>query len=173
MFAAKELAVLSDGAPWIRKTCEETFPGRKVIFTLDQCHGLQYADAAVKTLTPYESKRKDWMKTIKDQLNAERINDVIADLKPYLRLEAVATCIHCCKTNKDRRRCDLCRKRRLPIRSGIVEGACKQIVGSRFKQAGCRWSKAAANALLATESCIENNRWADFLDWKACRGAAA
>ena len=48
-----------------------------------------------------------------------------------------------------------------------MENACKQIVGSRFKRAGCRWSKADANALLAAECCIENNRRADFLDWKA------
>ena len=25
----------------------------------------------------------------------------------------------------------------------------------------------------AAECCIDNNRWADFLDWRACRDAAA
>ena len=64
-------------------------------------------------------------------------------------------------------RYDRYRKRGLPVGSGVVESACKQIVGSRFKRAGCRWSKAGAKC------CIENNRWADFLDWRACPAATA
>ena len=63
-------------------------------------------------------------------MNAGRVDDVMADLKPHLRLEAVATCIRTYETNKDRMRCDLCRKRELPIGSGVVESVCKQIVGS-------------------------------------------
>ena len=79
---------------------------------------------------PHESKQGDWMKTIKDQLNAGRPNDVIADLKPHLRLEAVATCIRNYETNKDRMRYDLYRKFGLPVGSSVTESACKQIVGS-------------------------------------------
>ena len=44
------------------------------------------------------------------------------------------------------------RKRGLLIGSGVVKSACKQIVGNRFKKAGCRWSKAGANALFAKRS---------------------
>ena len=79
------------------------------------------------------------METIKDQLNARQIDDVIADLMPYRWFEAFATCIRYCETNKDLMRCDLCRKRRLLIGSGVVESAGKQIVGRRFKRAGCHW----------------------------------
>ncbi len=39
---------------------------------------------------------------------------------------------------------DLYRKLGLPVGSGVVESACKQIVSSRFKRAGCHWSKAGA-----------------------------
>ena len=107
-------------------------------FVLDLFHALQYADAAVKAAVPHESERTDWMKTIRVQLNAGRVDDVIADLKPHLRLEAVATYIRYYEANKDRMRCDLCRKRGLPVGSGVVESVCKQIVGSRFKGAGSR-----------------------------------
>ena len=55
----------------------------------------------------------------------------------------------------------------MPVGSGVVESACKQIVGSRLKRAGRRRSKAVANALLAAERCIKNNRWTDFLDRRA------
>ena len=58
------------------------------------------------------------------------------------------------------------RRRGLPVGSGVVENACKHIVG-------IRWSKAGANALLSALSRLENLRWPDFLDWRACRTAAA
>ena len=173
LVAAKELVVLSDGAPWIRNSCEEAFPGQETTFILDLFHALHCADAAVKAAAPHESERKDWMKTIKDQLNAGRVDDVIADLEPHRRLEAVATCIRTYGTNRDRMRYDLCRKRGLPVGSGVVESACKQIVGSRFKGAGRRWSKIGANAVLAIKCCFRNNRWPDFLDWRDCSAAAA
>ena len=40
LFKAKELVVLSDGAPWIRAVCEEILSGRKVTFVLDLYHAL-------------------------------------------------------------------------------------------------------------------------------------
>ena len=173
LVAARELVVLSDGAPWIRNSCEEAFPGQETTFILDLFHALEYADAAVKAAQPDKSKQEDWMKTIKDQLNAGRVDDVIADLEPYRRLEAVATCIRYYGTNRDRMRYDLYRQRGLPVGSGVVESACKQIVGSRFKGAGRHWSKIGANAVLAIKCCFRNNRWPDFLDWRDCSAAAA
>ena len=132
-----------------------------------------FAVHTVRAAAPHESKRKEWMEPIKNQLKAGRVDDVIADLKPYRRLEEVAACIRTYGTNKGRMRCDLCRKRGLPVGSGVVESACRQIAGSRFKGAGYRWSKAGANALLAVKCCFRNNRWPDRLDWRACSAAAA
>ena len=93
------------------------------------------------------------MKTIKDQLNAGQVDEVIADLKPHCRQsEKVMTCIGYREANKNRMRCYFCRKRGLPIGSGVVESACKQIVG---------------------KCCFMDNRWPDFLDWRACLAAVA
>ena len=173
VLAAEEVVVLSDGAPWIRIVCEEILPGRKTTFILDLCHALEYAAAAVQDAAPDEGKRAAWMERIRKQLDAGRVDRVIADLKPYRRLEAVAACIRYYEANRDRMRYDLYRKRGLPVGSGFVESACKRIVGSRLKGAGRHWSKAGANAVLAVKCCFENNRWPDFLDWRACRAAAA
>ena len=99
---------------------------------------------------------------------------MIAIPEPHrLRSEAVAACIRTCEANADRMQCDLYRTRGLPVGSGVVESACKHSVANRFKKAGCRWSKVGANALLAIRRCLENMRWPDFLDWRACRAAAA
>ena len=56
---------------------------------------------------------------------------------------------------------------------GGAESAGKRTVASRLRRAGCRRSKPCASALLAISCCIDNSRWFDLLDWKACRGAAA
>ena len=99
---------------------------------------------------------------------------VIAALKPYRdRSEDVTACICCYESNRDRMGYDLCRTRGLPVGFGIVESACNCIVGNRLKGAGRHWSKAEANAVLAIKCYFENMRWPDFLEWKACRAAAA
>ena len=56
------------------------------------------------------------------------------------------------------------RKLGLPAGSGIAESACKRIVGSRLKRAGCRRSKAVADTLLAVKCSIDNSRRTGFLD---------
>ena len=173
-FAAKELAVLSGGAAWIRDVCEEIVSGRNRTFILDQFHALECAVAAVQASAPDKSERQAWTERIRPQLNDGQVARVIDDPEPHRgRDEAVATCIDQFGADTDRMRCDRSRKRGLQVGSGIVESACKQIVGSRLKRAGHRWSEAGANALLAAERCIESNRWADYLDWRVCRAAAA
>ena len=174
LFKAEELVVLSDGAPWIRTACEEILAGPDMTFILDLFHALEKAADAVQDLTADEGERTACLDWIRERLNAGQVAQVIAALEPHRhRSEAVAAFIRYCETNADRMRCDLYRARGLPVGSGVVESACKHIVGNRFKKAGCRWSKAGANALLAVRCCLENMRWPDFLEWRICRAAAA
>ena len=134
VFAAEEVVVLSDGAPWIRTVCEEILPGRKTTFVLDLCHAFEYASDAVQAAAPDKGKRKAW---IRKQLDAGRVDRAVAALKPHRdRSEAVADSIRTCEANRDRMRYDLCRTRRLPIGSDIVESACNCTVGNRLKGAG-------------------------------------
>ena len=50
----------------------------------------------------------------------------------------------------------------LCVGSGIVESACKSIVGSRLKQSGMRWTVNAANAILSLRCCTKSGRYEDF-----------
>ena len=147
LFKAGELVVLSDGAAWIRNVCEEVFAGLKTTFILDQFHALDCAAAAVRAIAPDRSKRKARMERIKAQSNDGRVDLAVAELKRHReRDEAVEVCVRCTEANKDRMRYDVYRKRGLPVGSGVVESACKRIVGNRLKWAGYRWSKAGAGA---------------------------
>ena len=54
-----------------------------------------------------------------------------SDLHPLLRGQRGPKC------------CDLCRKRGLPVGSGVVENPCKHIVENRFKKSGSAGRKRA------------------------------
>jgi len=47
----------------------------------------------------------------------------------------------------------------LPIGSGTVESACKVVVQARLKQAGMRWSRNGAQAMLALRCALLSDRW--------------
>ena len=60
----------------------------------------------------------------------------------------------------------------MQIGSGQIESSCKQMVVTRFKRSGCKWSVQGANALMALKSCWKNLQWEEFAFWKAQRIAA-
>jgi len=47
----------------------------------------------------------------------------------------------------------------LPIGSGVVEAACKTLVGQRFKRAGMRWSIDGGQKILNLRAAVLSNRW--------------
>ena len=102
------------------------------------------------------------------------MHDVIARLEPHRdRDPAVAACIDHCTKNRDRMRNEKCIRRDIRIGPGVVGSLGRQPVGKRLKQPGSHWSKVGANRLLAIKSCLHNNRWANFLDWRANLAVAA
>jgi hypothetical protein len=47
----------------------------------------------------------------------------------------------------------------LPIGSGVVEAACKTLVGERLKQSGMRWTTRGGQAILTLRGLLQSNRW--------------
>ena len=54
------------------------------------------------------------------------------------------------------------RHKKLPIGSGIVEAACKNLIGARMKKSGMRWSIDGGQTILTLRSIILSNRWKKF-----------
>lgn len=46
-----------------------------------------------------------------------------------------------------------------PVGSGSVESGCKVVVQERMKQAGMRWSRKGAQAMLALRCVLLSDRW--------------
>ena len=75
--------------------------------------------------------------------------------------------IHYFETNRHRMRYAEFRAEGYPIGSGTVESACKRVIGARLKQAGMRWTKAGAQAVLNLRTHLLSDRW-DAI-WPATR----
>ena len=54
------------------------------------------------------------------------------------------------------------RQKKLPIGSGVVEAACKNLIGARMKKSGMRWSIDGGQTVLTLRSIILSNRWEKF-----------
>lgn len=54
------------------------------------------------------------------------------------------------------------REKKLPIGSGVVEAACKNLIGARMKKSGMRWTIDGGQTVLTLRSLILSNRWEEF-----------
>ena len=66
-------------------------------------------------------------------------------------------------TNQDRMKYPLYRAHGLPIGSGVVESACKNVVAARMKQSGMMWSLDGAKDMLQLRASVKSRRFrSDF-----------
>ena len=49
-----------------------------------------------------------------------------------------------------------------PIGSGLIEGACKHVIGKRMKQTGARWTVANANRMAELCCLTYSGQWSDY-----------
>ena len=166
LYDAKKLVVITDGAEWIRNTCEELFGDMTITFVLDVFHALEYASKAVNAIYRGENQSKRLFEEFKASILAGAAARVIRELDPFR--EQFKEAEECCRyfsNAVDRMHYDQYRNDGLQIGSGVVEGGCKQ-VRARLKQTGARWLKNGANAMLALRTVVLNQRLTDFLDWR-------
>jgi hypothetical protein len=64
--------------------------------------------------------------------------------------------------NKRRMNFSELRQKKLPTGSGVVEVACKNLIGARIKKSGMRWSIDGGETVLILRSIILINRWEQF-----------
>ena len=78
-------------------------------------------------------------------------------------LESLLDAIKYFEDNKERMHYDRYRKLKLPIGSGTVESACKNVIGGRLKSGGMTWSPSGAEGMLQIRSSVESGRfYSDF-----------
>ena len=160
---AEELVVcLGDGAPANWSQFGLHFPNR--VEVLDRYHAVEHLWAAARDRWGEDSARVEaWMEARKEELWEGEVAAVLT----ALRAGKGESEVHYFETNRHRMRCAEFRAQGYPIGSGTVESACKRVIGARLKQAGMRWTKMGAQAVLSLRTQLLSGRW-DAI-WPATR----
>ena len=168
---ARRQVIMGDGAQWIWSVATELYP--RAIQIVDFFHASERLWEVAKALFPGDlDSRELWAEARCADLKAGRLAGLLATLQAHAGgCEAAAKCVGYIEANRERMRYDEFRAQGLHIGSGVVEGACKTLVGGRLKQGGMRWSKDGADAVMALRSCILSGRYEDFWEWRSAAAA--
>lgn len=161
---AKTTLCINDGAVWIWNMAFQCLAQR--IEILDWWHAAQRLwDIALSRFSAQEATL--WVQARQAEMASSRLRQLFRQVRllfprsqplPKAVREAVVYLFH------NRRRMDYASYRQagFPIGSGTIESACKTVVQARMKQAGMRWSRTGATAMLTLRSLSLSDRWHDL-----------
>jgi hypothetical protein len=148
-----DVAVVADGAEWIWQETAKYFPCSTQI--LDYYHATQHLWSAAHTrFGEGSAEARAWMKEQKERLLNNQAAAIVADLENW-HPRNVTKCkirrqlLGYLKTHKKRTCYKTFSDKGYHIGSGVIESGCKNVVQSRMKGAGMRWSKDGAEAMMA------------------------
>jgi len=162
---------LADGAKWIWDRFAEIAPQNST-FILDFYHACEHVSVLCKHLYGEQSPEywkhfKRWKLMLfagKPEKVLQELHKVRDSAKYAPHRDFIQGEINYFTDNKKRMRYDLYRASKLPIGSGTIESACKNVIGGRMKQGGMTWSEAGADGMLQIRSSIASGRLLkDFL----------
>jgi hypothetical protein len=160
---ASEVVFIADGARTNWDIQRTNFPD--AIGILDFYHASEHAAAFCELFSKDDVKHRSFKKWRSMLLEGE-VLQVIAEMKESLKNISDKNRgwreINYFETNRDRTHYKDFKKRGFPIGSGAVEGACKFVVGKRFKASGMRWKKIDNENVLKVRLAKLNGRLPDY-----------
>jgi hypothetical protein len=164
------IVFLGDGAEWIWNRVGD-LANEMSIFILDFYHATEHLADICKVLYGEETEEfwqhfkrwKDLFYRGKVQKVIDRLRKIMRDTRKQSTLESLLGAIKYFEDNKEKMHYEKYRKMRLPIGSGTVESACKNVIGGRLKSGGMTWSPSGADGMLQIRSSVESRRfYSDF-----------
>lgn len=167
--------VLCDGKLAIWSTIESMPVFKDFIFVLDFYHASGYLRKASDALFGEGTTESDnWFTRYRSVLRDEKegIDKVIQSIRYFQKKfrrrgknrEAIETVLNYYKRNKGKMHYGELREMGYPIGSGVVEAACKTVVGRRMKQSGMRWTHEGGQKIMNLRTLILSERW--DVSWK-------
>ena len=143
---------MGDGAVWIEEQANVCFPGST--FVLDLYHVCEYLDAAAHSCA-HREKPKRWLRRQKNKLLKGRKDQLIAELATKSEpdhmpdeLAPVRTAHRYLAAREYQLNYPEAQRRGLPVGTGMIESAHKQIIQKRLKGPGMAWLSQNADALI-------------------------
>jgi hypothetical protein len=171
---AQKKVVLGDGAVWIWNLAEQHFPG--AIEIVDLYHARQHLHELSAKLFPNNiHARKRWVARCLGRLERGKIEALVKILRDFSPVneelaKTVANEAVYFERNAERMRYPVFRLQGLFVGSGVVEAACKTVIGARLKCSGMFWTLRGANAIIALRSCRLSGKFEDY--WEDRSSAA-
>jgi hypothetical protein len=161
---ARSITVLADGAKWIWAQVERNLPGAAGV--LDIYHASEQIHAAAAALHGEAAAAREWAEAKRRALLESGAAGVLAELRAEGQAAAglvAYLAAHADHTDYRRR---LAEGR--SIGSGLVEGACKTVVGRRLKQTGARWRVRRVERMASLCCALYSDQWDAY--WKEAAG---
>lgn len=162
-----DVSVLGDGAEWIWNQARVQLPGSKGL--LDIYHGAEHLADCAGVLYGDGSAARTWLDAGRLALltdGAAGVQAHLADARPGVRSATKRQALDDTGRYFERRAAYLGYAERLAggqsIGSGLVEGACKQVIGRRMKQTGARWRVRRANRMATLCCTFHGDTWAPY-----------
>jgi hypothetical protein len=166
---------LSDGGNGLEDFCQQNFNRADLVLILDFYHPATYLEALARALYPNDPERAEgqaeqWCRLLKEEggaltLAVLREWDWPARKSKALREQWEKTATYF-ENNRHRMEYPEYQAEGWQIGSGVVESACKTVVGQRLKGAGKRWGEKGAHALCHVRALYRSDKgqWQAF--WK-------
>jgi hypothetical protein len=174
----KLVQIVIDGERCLRKQLKKLFP--HAIFTLDLRHAQERLWKAGRLFHEEGSDElSQWVEPLNRLLLAGRVKALLKRLKEILKSisrrgpntkekrETLAKQIKYFEERTEIMRYNEYHREDLVLATGVIEGACRYVVGERLDCSGMRWKIEGAEPLLQLR-CIElNGDWDHFITWAA------
>jgi len=165
---ANMIVCTCDGAPWIWNRMESMLKGlgvdlSKVSYVVDFYHAFENLVKVADGRRGWNLReRKRWLKKMRALLLQGEIEKIIEELNELARgrnAKMVRTKINYFEEHKERMRYDILRAKNLPMGSGAVESAIRQVINMRLKGTGIFWLKENAEGFLHLRCYLKAGRW--------------
>jgi hypothetical protein len=158
--------VLSDGAEALQEQLQAQLPSYTLV--LDIIHVTEYLwESATALVGETSPERTPWVRRHLESILTGQTTAVLAALeqetqapeRTATQLAALRKTLGYYRRNLAYMQYDVYLARGWPIGTGVVEGACGHVVKDRMEQAGMRWTKAGAQAMLDLRAVRLNGDW--------------
>jgi hypothetical protein len=162
----KYIVCIADGARDLWRYFQRKYPD--TIHVVDFFHVCEHLSNLSNLLFADSSQAKAWYKKYRTILKedpkgaAKTIRAARYRRGLIKEHPEIASEIKYLQHNRKRMNYFKLRQRKLPIGSGVVEAACKNLIGARMKKSGMRWSIDGGQTVLTLRSIILSNRWEKF-----------
>lgn len=175
--SSRPVICLMDGEHKLWERKQQLLP-EDVVEVLDLWHVMDRLwDVAAALHGGDQAASREFVSSRLRQLLEGRVGRVIGGLRqtltkrklPKAARDTISSTITYFSNNRERMRYHECLREGYPIASGVIEGACRHVVGDRLDRTGTRWTIEGAISMLATRTTYLSDNWHNYHQFRIRR----